>query len=180
MRFFVTGYPRSRTAWLANFLTWGDSLCWHEATRMCTSFEDMRELLDKDATFVGNSDSTLTLMPHSFLETFSGDPLVVVERPVDEVWMSLLKLGGASLAGTVKEMTAGLETLKEAADLVVEFDELDDWDTCLEIQKTCNPGGAEMPYDRFCSLKQMNVQVPIQERMKGVRLEHLSWLEEAS
>jgi hypothetical protein len=41
--FLVLGLPRSRTAWLANFLTYGDITCTHEGLNGCATLEDYKK-----------------------------------------------------------------------------------------------------------------------------------------
>lgn len=40
--FFIIGLLRSRTAWLANFMTYGKSFCYHEGINGCNSMEEYR------------------------------------------------------------------------------------------------------------------------------------------
>ena len=43
--FVVFALPRSRSAWLARFLTWGDWMCGHDELRHCRSLDDVRAWL---------------------------------------------------------------------------------------------------------------------------------------
>ena len=61
--FFVTGLPRSRTAWLANLLTENKSVCWHELTGTLNSIAELKDLVERAETeIVGVSEPTL--LPH--------------------------------------------------------------------------------------------------------------------
>ena len=41
--FFITGLPRSRTAWLANWFTYGHTFCFHEACRKVGKIEELKD-----------------------------------------------------------------------------------------------------------------------------------------
>jgi len=45
MNFFILGLPRSRTAWLANFLTYDGLFCYHEASNGCKTVEEYKDKL---------------------------------------------------------------------------------------------------------------------------------------
>lgn len=94
--FFVTGYPRSGTAWLSRFLTVGESIyCHHEAEGLAeTPKSDMmaKAMHLMEATpcpYVGNASSGLLACEP---EEFADYPLVVIHRPPHEVVKSMKKL----------------------------------------------------------------------------------------
>lgn len=96
--FFVLGTPRSRTAWLANWLTTGASLCLHDAWRGTDSVEALRQkLLDlkggQPLEYVGNSDSSNTLHYWALKATFPDARFALIERPIDEVVVSAETIG---------------------------------------------------------------------------------------
>ena len=86
-KYFITGLPRSGTAWLANFMTYGSSFCYHEALRFCSSKDRFKEMLSLDGyDYVGNSDSGLGF----FVDWIPPDSkVVIVERDSSEVVESL-------------------------------------------------------------------------------------------
>src|SRR5581483_3193569 len=58
--FLIVGLPRSRTAWLAAFLTGGEVHCHHELLRQCKQWIDYpQKLLATPAPIVGDADPTL-------------------------------------------------------------------------------------------------------------------------
>lgn len=60
--FLIVGLPRSRTAWLAAFLTEGDVHCHHELVRQCRQPADYaRRLLATKAPIVGDADPALPM-----------------------------------------------------------------------------------------------------------------------
>lgn len=80
--FFITGFPRSRTAWFAVWLSAGASFCYHDALAK-TEVRELRSLLKPtpQATFVGDSDTVLLLCYETVLEMFPAAPWVLVHRP---------------------------------------------------------------------------------------------------
>ena len=83
MNYFVTGLPRSRTAWFAEWLP----NCQHEAMEGCyTRTEYINKVGDG-----GDSSCGIPFLPiHDY---FPGAPVLIVHRDLDEVIWSLEKLG---------------------------------------------------------------------------------------
>ena len=74
MNFFVAGLPRSRTAWLANFLSYDSFFCFHEGINGCRS---MNEYKMKLGTSYG--DSCTGLMILDIEKHFPKAPIVIIE-----------------------------------------------------------------------------------------------------
>lgn len=72
--FFVIGLPRSRTAWLAAFLSSGNRFCYHEGLNGCPSFKAYRKKVQ------GVGDSGTALMLFDMNTHFPGAPIVIIER----------------------------------------------------------------------------------------------------
>ena len=78
MNYFVTGLPRSRTAWFSEFLP----DCLHEGMTGCYTY---KEYMDK----LSSGDSSSGLMYFPLRKFFPNAPLVIVERDLDDVANSL-------------------------------------------------------------------------------------------
>ena len=94
--FFITGLPRSRTAWLAAYFTEGNVFCYHDGLKYLNSKEDFYDLMhnahrDYRLEMIGNSDSGLIFT--DFQTRFPGVPTVIIERPVADSWQSMVSLG---------------------------------------------------------------------------------------
>lgn len=97
--FFVVGLPRSRTAWMANFLTYDDHYCYHEAIDGCKNMDEYKEKL---GNFIGDSSTALMLMdieknfPDAKIVKIVGNLEQSIESSkkiypnVDEDWMLFL------------------------------------------------------------------------------------------
>lgn len=89
--FLVTGYPRSRTAWLAAYLSSGPTLCLHEPImRFNQHFLPLVEYIeDLPHKNVGISDSAIPKLRSMFALVFSEAPVLVIERDKRECLSSL-------------------------------------------------------------------------------------------
>jgi hypothetical protein len=91
--FFICALPRSRTAWLANFLSYNASHCFHEPFNEY-AIEDLTGLFQSTGkAHVGISDSLNCLIIELLLEVFPEAKLVLVRRPAGEVKKSLAQIG---------------------------------------------------------------------------------------
>ena len=129
--FFITGLPRSRTLWLANYFSFGWSLCHHELTFEAID-RDMEfdggefrlRMLDNPCRYIGNSDSGMLPFWREIGDLFPHAPWLVVTRPENEVRASLAA-AGIDQAG-VAEMSRHLDDLMFSLQpLVVRFSDID-------------------------------------------------------
>ena len=71
--FFITGLPRSRTAWLANFFTTQTAFCLHDACKDGWTAEHIRSEFDTLARHykqVGDADSGLMLIADELVKLY--------------------------------------------------------------------------------------------------------------
>ena len=90
-KFFVTGLPRSRTAWCANFLTAGDAFCWHDGLANCRSLDQFGTRMDV-AAVCGDSDSGLVFFYDELRARYPEAQWAIVRRAPEEVVKSLLAM----------------------------------------------------------------------------------------
>jgi len=89
--FFITGLPRSRTAWFAFYFNQVPGVeCVHEMLNICTSKEQFYQSMEVDG-IVGNSDSGLFIS--DFQQRWPNAPVVIIERPLEDVRTSLRNIG---------------------------------------------------------------------------------------
>lgn len=90
--FFVTGLPRSRTSWLANWLTTDTTHCYHDLLADCSTVADMGRFFERTkADRVGNSDSGLPFVWEAAHTLWPEARWLVVERDIDSAILSFLK-----------------------------------------------------------------------------------------
>lgn len=157
MNFLVLGLPRSRTAWLAKFLTCGDWFCGHEELRHLRSLDDADAWFSQDCT--GSAETAAApwwrLIPENVR-------IVTVRRPVGEVLDSLMALPGltfdrGALETTMAFMDRKLDQIEARRDcLSVRFEDLNNEATCKAVFEHCLP----YPHDseRWKVLAAENVQ----------------------
>jgi len=99
--FFVTGLPRTRTAWFSEYLP----NCLHEGMEGCyTKAEYVKKLI--------RGDSSSGLMFTAFQEWFPNAPTVIVERDIDEVFESMKSVGFSETYPVLKEAKKRLNKVK--------------------------------------------------------------------
>ena len=76
MDFLVLGLPRSRTAWLANFLTHDGLFCYHEAINGCSSMKEYKEKVE------GKGDSNTALALFDFEKHFPETKIIVIDTNI--------------------------------------------------------------------------------------------------
>ena len=160
-KFFITGLPRSRTAWLASFFTGNNSFCYHEMLRISSGFEDgIKKMLNRKEMYVGNSDSSLPIWMDKIDHILRDSPIVIIERDIDEVANSLTNLFGHNDFTKMLDTTLeGLEIIKNKYNYIsVDYNKLSE-QSCLEmIWGFCTP---ELPFDKdkFEMLKTINISL---------------------
>jgi len=75
--FLVLGLPRSRTAWLANFLTYDGLYCTHEGLN---GFSSLAEYFDSFGDNQGDSNTGLAIFP--FEDYFADFKKVIIDRDI--------------------------------------------------------------------------------------------------
>lgn len=112
IKFTITGFPRSRTAWFAGYFTNGPVICYHEAY---FNHEDMDS---EGYTHIGNSDSG-----HLFnKEDTSDHRMVVVHRDIEQVRKSMLNLWKEDSGWLLQSMGRALDNIKG---LHIDFPDID-------------------------------------------------------
>lgn len=91
--FFVCALPRSGTAWLSNFLTWGDCFCMHEGLCGCSSFEELQEQFDQArTTHAGCCDTAIAHVLPYLYQYWPKAKYVFIIRNLADIGRSLTRL----------------------------------------------------------------------------------------
>tara|TARA_R110000803_G_scaffold34529_4_gene75314 strand:- start:949 stop:1470 length:522 start_codon:yes stop_codon:yes gene_type:complete len=106
MTFFVTGLPRSRTAWIANFLTYGDSLCYHEGLNGCNSMKEYQDKLE------GNGDSNTYLAVFDYNKYFPNAKKIIIDSDVDKAIEFSREVCGTDVTKTIVKYKESLDAME--------------------------------------------------------------------
>jgi len=129
--FFITGLPRSRTAWFSAFMTASGYPCLHEGINNCKTFE---EYTNKVA-YTNDSNTGFFIVPNPYPER----PLLIIHRK-------------GRMDGVEGMSNAGLK-LKAMNGLHVEFEDIDD--RIVEIFNYLT--GDDINMDLFNLFKHFNI-----------------------
>lgn len=160
--FIIFALPRSRTAWLSHFLSYGEWLCGHDEARHMRGFDDVKAWLSQPCT---GTIETSTAPWWRLLEGIAPTArVVVIRRPVAEVVESLMRIPGCQF--NRDEVTADLTRLNRKLDqiaarvpgaLSVDYADLDNEAVCARIFEHC------LPYThdgtRWKALAETNIQI---------------------
>lgn len=158
--FIILGLPRSRTAWLSRFLTYGDFVCGHEELRRARSLDDVRAWFSQPC--IGSAETMAAPWWRMINEFAPSARIVVVRRPVAEVVESLMRLPGCVFDRNIltREMTKldrKLDQIETRTDcLSVTFKDLATEATCAAVFEHC----LNLPHDwlHWAELANVNVQ----------------------
>jgi len=163
--YFITGYERSRTAWLANLLSTGPSFCWHDLLRVVPPKRVRLHLDQTRAWYPGISDTGYPLFWRE-VGLDADDRVVVVERdPGEALAASMAAFGVPDTQRPVMErlyeaIGKELEVLKtRVRTLVVPYTGLDEESVVRDVWRHCLPPTFRWDHDRWVQLRDMKVTV---------------------
>jgi hypothetical protein len=153
--FFITGLPRTRTAWSSHYFNTEGSYCVHEFTGIIDSISDAKSFLEsKGKPISGSADSALLQYQDEIECQFGFDvPIVIVERGILPVLSSLHKIFPFGILDIKGEdfgdiLTGAKELIEDMKDrftnvMTVPFDSLSDEGTMRGVHKHIG-----IPFDR--------------------------------
>ncbi|MEO7520231.1 MAG: sulfotransferase [Gemmatimonas sp.] len=178
--FFVAGLPRSRTAFWANFLTFGDSFCHHEASFDCATMAELQRAMTKVPMFtnhIGNADPNLGLIPQKLLDTFPGARVVFIHRPIGDCVESLMaaatrerlpETNRDDLKALMERASSGLavlaRALPEGRRVILGYNDMAKESAAKMIWEFCIPG-TPFPLHRWNLLKHLRVTTVMRDRL---------------
>lgn len=158
MDFFITGYPRSKTAWLANWFTDGECFCFHDGIEKGKLNDIPATRKEVDRYIIGNSDCGNALFWGDLSVRFPDAQWVVVDRPIGDVVKSIecsIGYNPELIEKTNELFTNALEDLKRHLDpFVIPFDFSRE-----ELQGLNEYLGVDFSLERYYSLRTLNIQV---------------------
>lgn len=171
--FLILGFPRSKTAWLANYFTYGGVFCWHELS-LNHSTDDIKTKL---GDFNGNADSGLVFKPDWVIRMANTGAMRVlfVNRPKKEIAQSLSKAYNEenirmdNIDFLVEMINFNLNKIKLSVyDVSPDRMEVDYHDMFVDFEKVHSFLAPQVPYDgeRFELLKNLRVNQIISKRLE--------------
>lgn len=155
--FFILSLPRSRSAWLAAWLSYNGRPCWHDMLGNVTDAYGLQSLVEKGA--VGFAETAGSYFPRVLHKTFPKAKFLIVSRNRDDVATSLVRLGkdGVRVADIADQMlTEAIDYLKpRALTMHVAFDDLDDFGVLATIWRFLR--NDPFPVQHTAALLQMRV-----------------------
>lgn len=156
--FFITGLPRSRSAWLANFFTWGKAFCLHDAMTKgayCRAVID--QLLPLRCAYAGDADSALCLVAPEMQRLLPDAKWLLVRRDRADAQESFARFFGGrpyprtpmdkrTLCAVFDHCVAAYErtrsSLRPGSFIEIPFEELDSKLALEEAWRFLTPGNA--------------------------------------
>jgi len=166
--FVIFGMPRSRTFWLARYLTYGPWVCGHDETRHVRSLDDVRAWLSQPCT--GTCETAAAPFWRTLRALRPDARVVVVRRPVADVVASLMALGLGFDAGVLGALMWRLDRkLDQVAarwqgTLSVTFGDLADEATCAAVFTHCT--GLAHDHDWWAHLAPINLQIDMRAMVR--------------
>jgi hypothetical protein len=173
--FIIYALPRSKTAWLARFLSYGDWRCHHETAITMRSVADIAALFSRPNT--GSAETAGAPAWQIIRHHVPNIRTVVVRRPVEEVVASMLAIsltGGfvydeAKLRSNMNRVARALDkAAAEPGALVVDYAALSEQDACAAIFEHCLP--YRLPQHWWDRLRDRNVQADVSAALRYYHL----------
>lgn len=165
--FVIFGLPRSRTAWLSRFLTYGDWICGHEELRHVRSLDDVRSWFLQPC--VGTVETAGAPWWRMLEEFAPGIRIVLVRRSIADVIESLMRLNldfdRELLTRLMTKLDHKLDQIEARTDCMsVNFEDLDNEATCASIFEHCLPYAHD--HAHWERLAKINIQIDMRALMR--------------
>jgi len=158
--FIVYALPRSRTAWLARFLTYGEWACGHDEARHLRSVEDVKSWFAQPNT--GTAETAAAPFWRTVQDISPDTKVVVVRRPVEDVLESLMRLAPfdrVQLEAHLRRLDHKLDQIEKRVPgaLSVSFYDLADEEVCARVFEHCLPYKHDPNW--WAAISPINVQI---------------------
>ena len=173
MDYFITGLPRSKTAWASLYFSRGNYVCHHEliaqhGVNACLNFEPSVGIME------GNSDAGLIILFEEFLKRFPVSPWINIIRSDEDVLKSGIKYGIAlpNIRFAIKRQKQFREAMEGNPEyLEIPFDFTD-----LELEEACEHIGIEYSQSHTDRMRKYNIQLSEYHKKKMMMLNNVDSL----
>lgn len=165
--FIIYALPRSRTAWLSAFLSYGDYICLHEQAIFTRSIDGIKDLFSRPC--VGTVETAAAQAWKIIHHHVPNLKVVVIRRPVDQVINSVLNvdLQGSGRYDEIrlrKVMEYGDRMLRQIAEvpgvLSLNYDDIASEDACAAIFEHCLPYEFDREWWQWMCGRNIQANVP--------------------
>lgn len=166
--FIVLSLPRSRSAWLSTYLSYGSARCGHDIAVECPTIDAFTGSFSPGG-LVGSCETGAAMAWRVLQARMPGVRFIVVRRPVERVLASLLRMGLAVSPEELESREAQLELVSAQPDTrTLDFDDLSSPQTCQALFEYC----LEREWDAawWYHLARMNIQIDMKAHV--ARLMH--------
>lgn len=137
--FIVLALPRSRTAWLSEFLSYPPKKCGHDIAAESSSIADF---INRLSPLDGTCETGAVLGWKLLRTVFPEAKIIVITRPMLEIKRSFARFGIVPLDGELESRRLMLDACSASPGVTTfEYEQLDDpmvckwiFETCLEIE----------------------------------------------
>ncbi len=163
--FVVFALPRSRTAWLAKYLSYGGERVGHDMAVRSASIDDFFRNFDEGV--IGSVETGAMAGWRLLRERYPAAPIAVVRRPIEDVRLSLSQFGVAPRAGDLEARSAVLDEIeRQPGVLSVTFHDLYEQETRRRMFEHCLIYGWKPEWDARWA--HVNIQVDLAKEMREV------------
>jgi hypothetical protein len=166
---FLLCLPRSRSAWLAQFMRPYCAASWHNPLQQCASIEELGRKID-DISTPGNifiADVAALFFFDKLVVRFPGAKYIIVHRPAHEVEHSMKRLNvnpPLNVRSAEKQLVELANSLRMRSDVMTgTFFELNSAEIVRAICRFVT--GIVPPFEYYRRMARTNVQVPVAEQI---------------
>lgn len=155
--FLILGYPRSRTAWLANLLTYGDVFCAHELLSECRQPSDWFMQLPTEFAFSGSAETAGAFVADKLM--VPGLRVAIIWRSHTEVAKSLAEHCATDGMDVCEKMLPFMHRASRLPNAMnFHYESLSTFDGCRALLEHVAPG-TTLSQKRYEMLADFNVQI---------------------
>lgn len=165
--FIVYSLPRSRSAWLARFLSYNGRPCGHDLAQTVKTMAEFVSMFDDH--YAGTAETGAVVGWRAIRSLMPDARVAVVRRPVKEVYDSLARFGLASklLMDELIERDAMLDEVARIPGVIsVSFTEMTTVAGCQKLFEHCL--GVPFDWEWWEGLASVNVQVDVPESIQNL------------
>lgn len=165
--FIVFALPRSRTAWLSRFLTYGEWACGHDEIRHARSLDDVKAWFSQPNT--GTAETAAAPWWRTVQKLRPDVRVVVVRRPPEEVIASLERVAPFNheqLTKLIHSLDRKLDQIEQRMSNVISvaYDDLQFESVCAGIFDHCLPYEHDHAWWAFWDKQNVQINLPAQIR----------------